>query len=99
MIVEILQMMVGTLAVLFSPGYLIMLLFFEEVKGLERYAFAVALSLMTTILIGIFLGYNAEQAAWTGGVNFIPILICELVIHFVLLSGLGVKFYLRKRAR
>ena len=54
MILEILQAFLGLSFALFIPGFLVVLLLFDEFKLLEKLVFAVAFSIMLDVFIGIF---------------------------------------------
>lgn len=69
MIVETIRLVVGVPLVFFLPGYLIMLIFFDELDLLERIGFGSLLSISLTIALGLFLGYNTSMRDLTGGIT------------------------------
>ncbi len=98
--IEIIQIILGTLFALFIPGFLAVRLFFPEFRILERIAFSIAFSIMISIAIGIFLGYSEEWAQVTGGLTLKGIIISEAAICLSLLAGLLARFlYNKKRGR
>lgn len=68
----------GLIFALFLPGFFITLIFFKDVKLLERILLSIAFSIMITISIGIYLGYDAQTAARTGGINPQNVWLVEL---------------------
>jgi len=93
MILEILQAFLGLSFALFIPGFLMVLLLFDEFKLLEKLVFAVAFSIMLDVFIGIFFGYNEAQALRTGGLTLMNIIYAELVINAILLIAVLWKYY------
>lgn len=85
MILEILQAIIGTLFALFIPGYLLVLIFFKELKPLQKMALAITFSIMVDVAIGIFLGYNENMKNLTGGVTAENIWFYSLIVSAFLL--------------
>jgi len=77
-------MISGLIFALFLPGFLITLIFFREVKILERILLSIAYSIMITIAIAICLGYNEQVKNITGGINSFNMWKWELIITFCL---------------
>ena len=85
MILEILRAIIGSLFALFIPGYLVTLIFFKELKPLQKIALAVTFSIIIDVAIGIFLGYNENMKDLTGGVTAENIWFYSLIISAFLL--------------
>ena len=74
----------GFLFALFLPGFFITLIFFREVKFLERLLLSITFSIMLAIAIGIGLGYDRNVAQVTGGITPYNVWRLELAITGVL---------------
>lgn len=85
MILEILQAIIGLLFALFIPGYLVTLIFFKELKLLQKIALAITFSIMIDVAIGIFLGYNENMKNITGGVTSGNVWFYSLIVTGFLL--------------
>lgn len=85
MILEIIVAIIGTLFALFIPGYLLVLIFFKELKLLQRIVLAIVLSIMIDVAIGIFLGYNENMKNLTGGVTASNVWFYSLIVAAFLL--------------
>ncbi len=84
----------------FVPGYLIVLLFFSDLKPFQKIAYAIAISIIIDIGIALYLGYNELQATKTGGLTFWNVLALQSWILGTLIALFGVKhFLLRKEKR
>ena len=86
MILKILQAIIGSLFALFIPGYLVTLIFFKELKPLQKIALAITFSIMIDVAIGIFLGYNENMKNLTGGVTAENIWFYSLIVTGFLLT-------------
>src|SRR3989338_3695637 len=75
---------IGLIFTLFLPGYFLTLIFFREVKALERIVLSITFSIMIAVFIGIFLGYNEDVKNFTGGINKFNVWLWELIVTFVL---------------
>lgn len=67
--IDILRIIVGLPLALFIPGYLMTLLFFDELEALEKIAIGFVLSICVDIALGLFLGYNEHMKDLTGGIT------------------------------
>ena len=85
MILEAIIAIIGTLFALFIPGYLLVLIFFKELKLLQKIALAITLSIMVDVAIGIFLGYNETMKNLTGGVTAGNVWFYSLIVSAFLL--------------
>lgn len=85
MIFKILVAIIGVLFALFIPGYLVTLIFFKELKLLQKIALAITLSIIINVAIGIFLGYNETMKNLTGGVTVDNVWFYSLIITSFLL--------------
>lgn len=74
----------GILFGMFIPGYLITLIFFREVKIIERMLLSITFSIAITIAISIGLGYNENVKNITGGIAPTTVWIWELLITAIL---------------
>jgi uncharacterized membrane protein len=99
MILEIVRIIIGLMLALFIPGFFVVMLFFREFKLLEKIAFSVVFSIMIDVGIAVWLGYNSEQAAITGGLTFANILNMQIIVISVLLAFAGLKFLLMRRTK
>lgn len=85
MILEIIVAVIGALFALFVPGYLVTLIFFKELKLLQKIALAITFSIMIDVAIGIFLGYNENMKNITGGVTSENVWFYSLIVTGFLL--------------
>ena len=85
MILDTITAAIGMLFALFIPGYLLTIIFFKELKSLQRIVLAVALSIIIDVGIAIFLGYNENMKILAGGVTTANIWFYSLVISSFLL--------------
>ena len=85
MILEIIVAIIGALFALFIPGYLVTLIFFKELKLLQKIALAITFSIMIDVAIGIFLGYNENMKNITGGVTSGNVWFYSLIVTSFLL--------------
>ena len=99
MIADILKIVIGIPVALFIPGWLIVSIFFRELKILEKIAFSIAFSIMLDIAIAIFFGYNEAQALRTGGLTFTNIVYAELIIMFILALILIIIFIIEQKRK
>ena len=74
----------GLAFALFLPGFLLALIFFRKSGMLEKIMLGTSFSIMLTIAIGIFLGYNKKAYEITGGINPKNVWIAELSITALL---------------
>lgn len=81
---QIIIAVIGSLFALFIPGYLLVLIFFKELEHLQKIALAVVLSIITSVSIGIFLGYNETMKNLTGGVTAYNVWVYELLVSGIL---------------
>lgn len=81
---SIAQIIAGLAFFLFIPGYIITLLAFDDLEGLERIMIAAVLSIMVGLAIGVFFGYDRAQAVWTGGFTKENLWMGEVAITFLL---------------
>ena len=79
-LLTIIQIIAGLALALFIPGYLIVLLFFRELKFLERISLSLVLSICVDIVIGLFLGYNKYMKELTGGITALNLWIYLSII-------------------
>ena len=77
-------MISGLILGMFAPGFFITLLFFREVKILERMLLSIAYSIMITIALAISLGYNENVKNITGGITSPNMLRWEFLITAIL---------------
>ncbi len=84
MILQVLRAIIGSLFALFIPGYLLVLIFFKELNMLQKAALAIVLSIITSVSIGIFLGYNETMKNLTGGVTEYNVWTYELLVSGIL---------------
>jgi len=82
----------GLIFALFIPGYLIVKIFFDDLRFREKVAYAVTFSIITDVCISIFLGYNRDWASFTGGINLQTIIVAECTVTFILLLILMLKY-------
>jgi len=62
-------MISGFIFAMFLPGFFLTLIFFKEVKLLERMLLSITFSIMITIALAIMLGYNENVKNITGGIT------------------------------
>lgn len=91
MIIEIIRVMIGTSLALFIPGYLVTLIFFKEFTPMQKIALAITFSIMISVTIGIFLGYNEDAKNLTGGITsgnvwFYSIIVTMFLLVFYLFT-------------
>jgi uncharacterized membrane protein len=79
-LLTVIQIIVGLALALFIPGYLIVLLFFRELRLLERISLSLVLSICVDIVIGLFLGYNKYMKELTGGITALNLWIYLMLI-------------------
>jgi uncharacterized membrane protein len=77
-------MISGFIFALFLTGLLLTLIFFKEVKILERMLLSITFSIMLTIALAIMLGYNEEVKNITGGITAANLWKWELAITGIL---------------
>ena len=75
MILEVLRVLIGIPLALFVPGFLIALIWFRELTGLEKIALGFVLSICLDIALGLFLGYNKAMKDITGGITAVNLWI------------------------
>jgi uncharacterized membrane protein len=75
----------GTIVSLFLPGFLISLIFFRELKILERAIYSVVISVGIDVALGIALGYDKFQKSITGGISSFNLWYYQFIINAVLL--------------
>ena len=96
---QIIRIILGFAFALFIPGFIIVYIFFREFQPLEKIAFSVVFSMMISIAIAIFLGYNEEWASKTGGLTFKNIVKMEAYVMAFLLFLFVVALIYQKRKR
>lgn len=74
-----LSSILGLLFALFLPGLFVTLIFFRELKLLERVILSITFSIMISVAIGISLGYDADVAHITGGITSFNVWKWELI--------------------
>ncbi|MBT4352055.1 hypothetical protein HOD20_05995 [archaeon] len=101
--IQILQAIGGFLIALFVPGFLIVYLFFEELEILEKISLSIALSITTTIFMGIFLGYNEYMKNLTGGITQANVwkysLNIILTLSILCLGKIGYKLWSKRKKK
>jgi uncharacterized membrane protein len=90
-IFDILRIILGLPLALFVPGYLLALIFFDELSRLEKVALGFVLSICIDIALGLFLGYNKDMKDFTGGITAPNLWLYLSAITFVLLMVYLVK--------
>ncbi len=96
MITDLLRIILGLVLALLVPGFIIVQTFFSELKLLEKVAYIITFSVMTDIVIAIFLGYNESWAQVTGGLTFENIMKAEIVVIILLLVLFLAKYLVKK---
>jgi len=91
-ILDFIRITLGLIFALFIPGYLIVKIFFDDLRFREKVAYAVTFSIITDVCISIFLGYNRDWASFTGGINLQTIIVAECTVTFILLLILMLKY-------
>ena len=99
MLAESIQAITGFLIALIVPGFLLVLIFFDELAFLERMISAITFSIIIDVGIAIFLGYDKAQAVRTGGITLQNIMLAELIIIGSLLLLLAAKLILRRKTK
>lgn len=84
LIIQLLRLVIGLPLALFIPGYLITLIFFDELEKLEKIALGFVLSICVDISLGLFLGYNKTMKDLTGGITALNLWIYLSVITLIL---------------
>ena len=84
MIIDILRVVIGSLFALFIPGFLLVLIFFKELNKLQKVTLSIVLSMIMTVFISIFMGYNETMKDLTGGVTAYNLWIYEILISVIL---------------
>jgi uncharacterized membrane protein len=97
MIYDAIRVILGLLFGLFVPGFLIVLIFFDEMKILERFAFSVGFSIIFDVMISVYFGYDQAQALRTGGLTFSNILLAEAILIPILVAALLIKIFVFKK--
>lgn len=97
MIAELIQVVCGLLVALYIPGFLAVELFFSELARLEKFIYAVVISIILDIIVAVSLGYNEAWAAKTGGLTFSNLVLVESVLIAVLLIPYLYLIITRKR--
>lgn len=69
---------------LFIPGYLTTLVFFKELKTLEKITLGFILSVCIDIIIGLILGYNENMKNLTGGITARNIWLSLILISIIM---------------
>jgi uncharacterized membrane protein len=98
MIIDIIRIVLGLLLGLFIPGLILVMVFFRELNLLEKLSLAVVFSMMISISIAVYLGYNAEQAAITGGLVFENIIRLQVMV-VAILSILYMLMFMKNRLK
>ncbi len=70
----------GFALIFFVPGYFVMNLFYEKVKGLERIGFVVGISIMIAIILGLILGLLGVFSVWSSLAAYAIIIIVFLLV-------------------
>ena len=91
MIFETAQIILGLLFFLFMPGFLVVKIFFDNDKFLEKIMLSMLFSIMIGLVIGVFFGYDSAQAAFTGGFTETNLWLGEIITVIVLGIALLVK--------
>jgi len=84
MIFSVINVIFGLLFGLFLPGYLLMKIFYDKQKGVERFILIVALSLAVDVLIGLSLGGNHIMKDLTGGITVLNVWVYMIFVCLVL---------------
>ena len=92
LVVDAVRVLLGLAFFLFIPGWLVVLIAFGELKGLEKTMLAVIVSIMVGLIIGVFFGYDRAQALWTGGFTPENIWMGE----FAVTAFLGIVYVLKR---
>ncbi|MBN1502123.1 hypothetical protein JW930_01145 [Candidatus Woesearchaeota archaeon] len=98
----LLQIVLGIVFSLFLPGFILTLIFFKELKFIEKAVLGVALSLALDIATAIFLGYNEYMKNLTGGITANNVWTYSLTISGFLIIVYVVKSeieWLKKRKK
>jgi hypothetical protein len=77
-------MISGFLFAMFLPGFFLTLIFFREVKMLEKMLLSITFSIMLTIGLAIMRGYNENVKNITGGITAANLWNWELWITGIL---------------
>ncbi|MEM4397206.1 MAG: DUF1616 domain-containing protein [Candidatus Woesearchaeota archaeon] len=85
-LIQILRIIIGLPLALFIPGYLISLIFFDELEKLEKIALGFVLSICVDIAVGLFLGYNKTMKDLTGGITALNLWIYLSLITLILFA-------------
>lgn len=83
-VLQILHAIVGFAFGLFIPGYLATLVFFKELKPLEKITLGFILSICIDIIVGLILGYNETTKNITGGITAKNLWILLILISAIL---------------
>lgn len=95
----ILQATIGFLLAFFVPGFLVVKIFFSELKAIEQVALGIGLSIVITVTVGMTLGYNQRIAAITGGVTEYNVWFYLLVTTAVLGTAVIIKNLIFKNGK
>lgn len=86
MILEITQIILGIIFFMFIPGWLIVQAFLEDLGKMEKILFAIIISVMLGLFVGVFFGYDRNWAQITGGFTEANIWLGEITI--TILAGI-----------
>lgn len=77
---------IGALFIFVIPGLLITLIFFSEIKLLEKIVLTFILSTSFVVILGVLLGFNEFTYNLTGGITKTNLWIYYLVINVSMLG-------------
>lgn len=93
------QIIIGLIFFYFLPGWIFVKIAFNELEGLEKTGIAVIISIMIGLIIGVFFGYDINQASLTGGFTETNIWLAEIVVTLLLATILLVKNKYSKKVK
>lgn len=85
LLLQILQLIIGTAFLLFIPGFLLTKVLFKKQDILERIALSIGISICIDVILGMIFGFNESVANITGGLTKTSLWLSLLVISAALL--------------
>ncbi len=79
-IIQVVQAIIGFALIFFVPGYLVMNKFYNKVKGVERIALIIGISISIAILLGLILGLLGIFNVWTSFAAYAIIITIILLV-------------------
>lgn len=88
---EIAQMVLGLVFFYILPGWMFVKIFFDDLKGFEKISIAFIISIMISLAVGVFFGYDVYQAGLLGGFTETNLWLAQFLITLLLATILLVK--------